>query len=245
MSPQGTTAWPWFLAPLREALEKLTPPRGSFDPKGAWEHRYAVCVLGPERLAAGDHSRPYGALRLKRSPADAGCVLDVELNAASRGPSGLRTRVTLDCAGDRLATPQKWVLRADIIQGTDAVADLAVSEIGRVSGGTITRRGQTERTLAAPAAFTSNWSLLEAVQRLPFEGLEPLTFDLFEDLDLHKPDQRLSAAEPVTVDVADGPLRLHCFRQIGRGVLPTHYWLDDAHRLIAVTASLRGLIWTA
>jgi hypothetical protein len=38
-------------------------------------------------------------------------------------------------------------------------------------------------------------------------------------------------------------VRLRGFRQIGRGILPTHYWLDDEHRLIAASGGLRAFIW--
>jgi hypothetical protein len=72
MSEQTGQTWPPFLAPLREALESLALPQGPFDPLAAWEHNYTALVLGPERMAAGDHPRPQGSLRLRRTPAAEG-----------------------------------------------------------------------------------------------------------------------------------------------------------------------------
>jgi hypothetical protein len=149
------------------------------------------------------------------------------------------------CAGDRLATPQQWDLRADIIERGKPVAGLAVAETGTLQSGAILRRGKVQRKISAPRPFTSNWSLLEAVQRLPFDQTAPMSFDLYEDLDMYKAGQRLVCTGPVTLDLGGRSLHLHGFRQTGRGVLPTHYWLDEQHRLIAVAGALRGLIWDA
>lgn len=238
--------WPPFLAPMRGALERLRPPEGPFNPQGEWERRYAVCVLGPERQAKGEHVQPYGKLALKRKPdGGGGCLLELDLLATYRAGSQMHTAASLTCAGNSLATPQKWNLRADFAENGKPTPELAVVESGVVRNSSVVLRGKVERKMAVPRPFTSNWSLLEAVQRLPFEGLAPLDFDLLEDLDLLKPGQRLLSVGAVTLDLAGGPLRLHGFRQTGHGILPMHYWLDDQHRLIAASGGLRGLIWDA
>ena len=228
---------------MREVLERLRAPEGAFEPQGVWEHRYAVCILAPERGAKGEHPHPYGTLLLKRKPAGEGrLTLEVDLALATRGPSGARTRASLTCAADRLATPRHWELRADAVERGETVAQTAVAETAAVGDGVLVRRGRVERKLALPRPFTSNWSLLEAVQRLPFDSA-PLSFDVLEDLDLYKPQQSLRPAGAVTLELGGRQLRLHGFRQVGRGILPTHYWLDDEHRLIAAAGGLRAFIW--
>lgn len=246
MSEQIGRAWPPFLAPLRAALEPLALPQGGFDPLAAWEHHYTALVLGPARLAASENPHPGGSLQLRRTPAgDGRFTLAVEQRIGSRAGSSLVTQARIECAADRLATPRAWDLHTCIEAGGTPVAETAVAETGLAREGAVTRRGQAERTIPTPGPFTCNWSLLEAVQRLPFDGGAPIAFDLIEDLELLKPEQRLAPVGPVTLALAAGPVRLHGFRQIGRGILPTHFWLDDAHRLIAVTGSLRGFIWSA
>ena len=95
-----------FLAPARELLLKVRPPEGAFNPQSAWEHRYTVCLLGPERQEKGEHPQPYGKLVLKRAPAESGrFTLDVDQSIFTRGRSGNRTRASLTCAGDPVATP--------------------------------------------------------------------------------------------------------------------------------------------
>lgn len=244
MSEQTAGAWPPFLAPLREVLEPLVRPAGPFDPQGAWEHHYTALVLGPARLAAGDHPHPQGSLRLRRTPAGEGrFTLEVEQRIGSRAGSCLVTQAKIDCTADQLATPRAWELHTRIEAAGTPVAETAVDETGVARDGAIVRKGKVERTLSVTGPFTCNWALMEAVQRLPFEGGSPLAFELIEDLDLRKPEQRLMPVGPVTLALAAGSVRLHGFRQIGRGIHPTHFWLDDAHRLIAVSGSLRGFLW--
>ena len=228
---------------MREVLERLRAPEGPFDPQGEWEHRYSVCVLSPERGAKGEHPHPNGTLALKRKPAGEGrLTLEVDFSVSTRGPSGARTRASLTCAADRLATPREWELRAEAVEDGEAVAETTVAETAVVRDGVLVRRGRVERKLKLPRPFTSNWCLLEAVQRLPFDSA-PVSFDMLEDLDLFKPEQSLRPAGAVTLELGGRQVRLHGFRQIGRGILPTHYWLDDEHRLIAAAGALRAFIW--
>ncbi len=228
---------------MREVLERLRAPEGPFDPRGAWEHRYSVCVLSPERGAKGEHPHPNGTLALKRKPAGEGAfTLDVDFSISTRGPSGAHTRATLACAADRLATPRQWELRTEAVEQGEPAPQTTVTETAMVRDGVLVRRGQAERKTKLARAFTCNWCLLEAVQRLPFDSA-PVNFDMFEDLDLLKPEQTLRPAGEVTLELGGRPVRLHGFRQIGRGILPTHYWLDDQHRLIAAAGGLRAFIW--
>jgi hypothetical protein len=215
-----------FLKPLAAALARWRPPAGPFRPEGAWEHAYAVLRLTPERGEKGEHPQPYGTLLLKRRPAEGGRFqLEVDLDIRTRARAGMRTRASIACAAGRLATLQAWELRSDTVEAGRAVAALTVS-----------------KTATVPRPFTSNWSLMEAVQRLPFDA-PALEFDMFEDLDLYKPRQTLHPVAAVEVECAGKRVRLHGFRQTGRGILPTHYWLDDEHRLIAAAGSLRAFLW--
>lgn len=236
--------WPPFLAPMRGLFESLRPPRGPFHPAGAWEHRYIVCSLQPERRANGENPRSYGRLVLARKPAAGNQFsLDVDFSITTRASSGSRTHASLTCAADRLATPGRWELRSEAFADGKPAPLTGVTETAVFEAGALIRRGPVERKRAMPRPFTSNWSLMEAVQRLPFDDFPPLHFDMLEDLDLRKPEQTLRRAGDVSLELAGEQVRLHAFRHIGRGILPIHYWVDDQHRLLAVTGSLRGFLW--
>lgn len=244
MDQPGTQSWPRFIAPVRAVLERIRPPSGPFDPQGAWKHRYKVCALVPDRLGKGEHPQVYGNMILERRPAGAGrFTLEVEVSVVEWGQSGLHTRATLSCAADRLATPRRWTLQSDTTEKGEPLPGISVTETGTLENGTLVRRGQMVHKMILPRPLTSDWSLMEAVQRLPFGDFPRLAFDMLEDLDLHKPEHTLRPVAPVTVEIGEHPMRLHAFRQIGRGILPVHYWLDEQHRLLAVIGSVKGLVW--
>ncbi|HTM50567.1 MAG TPA: hypothetical protein VL285_17860 [Bryobacteraceae bacterium] len=244
MAKENNPVWRRFLAPALEILQKVRPPEGDFHPQGAWTHQYAVCLLNPERQEKGEHPQPYGKLLLKRNPAEAGRFnLEVEQSIFTRGRSGNRTRASLTCSSDRVASPLRWELRSETLENGAAAGGASVSETGSVRDGMILRSGRGSRKIGAKRALTSNWSLIDAVQRLPFDAAQPLEFDMIEDLDLFKSGQSLRPLGELTLELGGRRTRLHGFRQIGRGILPMHYLLDDQRRLIAATGSLRAIIW--
>src|SRR5262249_38977069 len=138
LMPEATQNQIWTLsvAPIREMLQRIRPPEGPFDPQAAWEHRYTVCSLTPERGAKGEHPHGYGKLVLKRKPAaDGHFTLDVNFSISTRGPSGMRTQASLTCAADRLATLRKWELRSDAVEGPKAVPETSITETATVDRG--------------------------------------------------------------------------------------------------------------
>ena len=69
-----------------------------------------------------------------------------------------------------------------------------------------------------------------------------MSFDLLEGLRLSKPRHRLfyRGVYPIKMDGRDIPL--HCFVQLGRGILPYEYWLDDRNRLLAAVSMNKAYI---
>jgi hypothetical protein len=241
---ENNPVWMRFLAPALEVLQKVRPPQGDFNPQGAWSHQYAVCLLNPERQEKGEHPQPYGKLLLKRSPAEASRFnLEVEQSIFTRGRSGNRTRASLTCSADPVASPLRWELRSETVDNGSTAAGVTVSETGSVRDGMLVRSGRGSRKIGSKRSLTSNWSLIEALQRLPVDAAGPLKFDMIEDLDLFKSGQSLRPLGEVTVELSGRRTRLHGFRQTGRGILPMHYLVDDQRRLIAATGSLRAIIW--
>jgi hypothetical protein len=220
------------------ALDVLRPPDGSFDPAGAWSHAYRLWLVQPWNSG--------GALTIARKPLPNGKArLTVDVAIAERGGFERKTHAVLTCAADALSTPLSWTLdtQALDLEGR-AIARATVKESGSLTGGELTVRfgGQTCRS-RVPTPVTSNWSLLHAVQRLPGEAAKPLEFALLEDLDLLKPEQRLTFRETTTVTLGDRSILLRGYQQIGRGILPWQYWVDDAGRLLLAFSGVRALIY--
>ncbi|MDH7571793.1 MAG: hypothetical protein QHJ73_19610, partial [Armatimonadota bacterium] len=157
-----------------------------------------------------------------------------------------RTRAELRCAADALASPRSWQLRSwlEDLEG-QPVPLTEVEESASVRGNSVqVKWGARSSTRRVPTPFTSNWSLFDAVQRLPAPAVPALTFALLEDLDLLKEKQQLSYRETTEVEWDDGTVRLQGYQQLGEGILPWHYWRDGARRLLFVVTGIRAYLWS-
>jgi len=226
-SPEALSAW--------GELAGFSPP-GPFEPEGEWRHTYEILLAGRGRrgyLTVARATGPGGGARL-------------EVEQALRQAAGATwcTRATLDCSADPISSPRAWSLESVVLRA-DAPLDVAtVREEGAVTEGVlrVTAQGRTrERPLGNP--FTSDWSLFDAVQRLPRKDTESLSFDLLERLDLLKPDQRLGYRREEQLELDGGVLPLTGYQQIGRGLLPVQYWVDEHCRLLLVMTGPRAYIW--
>lgn len=218
-----TRSNPLTLAALSEyeVMDGFSPP-GSFDPDGEWEQTYRIWLVG-----RGDS----GFLHIERKPASNGASidLDIEMLVLQAARTVHRTKVKLQCADDTLSTPQVWEMESGILD-----RDLQPIEITTVKN-TVTSNDR--------AASTSNWSLFDAVQRLPGRDTRPLEFSLLEDLDLMKTGQRFSYWKSMDFHVNDNTLHLTGYQQIGHGILPYQYWVDHQHRLLFVISGIRAYIF--
>jgi len=218
-------------------LGRFSPPL-SFDPAGPWENTYGVYTL----VGAGR----VGSLRLERKVGAGGRVtLDVRYE---KGLTDGRQEVVgaMQLGGDApLSTPVAWTFQTQVfdaegrrvpytrLQKSATVGNDAI-EI-RDSGGI--------RRLPVRGPYTLNWALFDAVGRLPREKTEPLDFTLIDHFDQLKPNQTLCFRKTTTVTVAGNPLRLHAYDQIGEGIVPWVYWVDDQGRLLFVVSGLEGYLW--
>jgi hypothetical protein len=193
-------------------------PGKAFDPCGAWLHRYSVWLMPAKRDRQPSIA---GSLLLRRSIASEGPSLDVEQVCEFRGPGAQEklTAVVL-CRQDALSTPVSWTVDSCIL-------DVAAHQIAHTSA---SQTGHSDGLVSV----TSNWSLLDAVQRLPFAA-QAVRFDLIEDMTLPKPNQLLRYAGSPSPGI-------HRFEQTGWGVLPVEYWLDDSHRLLMAVYGVRAFV---
>lgn len=234
-----------FLA-LGTRLDGWTPPQGPFDPSGAWSLRYVRHALIPA-IGGAPGGGPAGALTVEQRPAPGGLHLQA-VETVAAGFSSPTTTAEIDCAPDALLTPQRWSLAVRWLSGP--LAKLRPGEIdqtrrGRAEGRELVFGGTRERRLPAPERWTSLWNLFAAVPRLPFDGSASLSFDLFEEFDLHKPAQRLAYFGPQAVALGGRTLELHVYEQTGRGVLPWRWWVDAQHRVVLAAGGRRAYLLDA
>lgn len=218
------------------ALEGFVAPAGRFDPNGEWEARYRLWMV--------QSSQGGGCLHLRRQPGDDGVRLRVELAVAEVDGYLRRTQADLHCAADALCTPRAWQLSSQSI-GFDGrtIPGTELSETGAIRDGVLeVRFGRRSRKQKLPGAATSNWSLFDVVQRLAGEKTRPLTLALLEEMDLVKPGQRLCFREMKDFELGGRKLRLCGYHQVGRGVLPWQYWVDEQGRLLLAFSGVRAWV---
>jgi hypothetical protein len=254
------------LTVLGPALRSFQPPSGEFDPAGSWTHRYGVWTVGQRGCAR------VGRLDLGRTAREDGtALLMLEYMKDYSGRFQGRTVASIHTRTDALATPLSWGVRYQS-HGVDekTVPGTAVEAKAEVRDGRLlVRDGAGERNQPLPPAWTVNWALFDAVQRLPRGDLEPLHFTLFDDFDEQKPHQRLAHWRSVTVELGGRRVRKHSWRELdkgrirttrwakegaravrlhgyvqtGPGVVPVVYWSDDTGRLLFVAAGIEAYIY--
>ena len=221
---------PYSLYLLSDRLKGVPVPAGPFDPNGEWVHDYSIWNSAralnakSERLGSLKiHRRllPNGNIRLQ--------VTEIATMGKANGSGVIKAGVT--CKGDDLATPTQWKVDSEVLD--PAGKQVGLTEIS-VSG-----QAAQEKILERRS---SNWSLFDAVQRLPFDS-KTIEFTLLEELELPKPEQKLSAGQTAEVELGGRMVKLHSFEQIGRGILPITYWLDDQHRLTIATGGRRSYLF--
>jgi hypothetical protein len=205
--------------------------------------RYTRHSLIPEPGGAPGGG-PAGALSLSLRP-DRDALILRATETVQAGFTVLTAEAEIACAPDPLLTPQRWSLSLCWQTGPQSGAakgEMDQKRSGRSSGKELIFNAAKERRRPAPERWTGFWNLFSAVQRLPFQAASVLTFDLFEEMDLFKPGQRLVYIGPQTVTLKGQPIALHVFEQTGHGVLPWHWWLDEQHRVVLASGGQRAYL---
>ena len=229
----------WSLADVSDYLNSFSPPRGDFDPAGEWGHKYIIWI-NTIRSRSKSTSRGYIELRRSRSSGAGMIELQVTRSADLSGGQSQLTKAAIQCKVDRLATPVSWKVESEGVSQKDKkIRYPRFEESGVVADGQIVRTGKRTRRMKISKTYTHDWALFDAVQRLNGEQTAPLEFDMLEDFDLLRPKQRLSYHGTIEVKLGGKPTRLIGYQQLGEGILPIHYWLDEQHRLLFVTGGCR------
>ena len=227
------------------ALEGTELPGGDFDPKGNWTHNYRIWTCYGVMMPEQNH----GTISISKSAGGEQTNLKinqvVHLDPKVRG---LKHHIEADvvCKNDVLSAPVSWTLASSFTGGPayEKVPEIDYAEKAKVNGKNVDVTISGERFgRELSSKFTADWCLFEAVQRLKFGMKGVLEFDFLEGLTVFKPGQKLSYRDQLPVIWNDRPALLHRFEQLGTGVWPYEYWLDQQHRLVMVVTGPRAYIW--
>jgi hypothetical protein len=131
-----------------------------------------------------------------------------------------------------------------ILDGRLEPVQVAVTQTGTVLGGSvrIDYGGDSVRSLAPAGPLSSNWSLFDALQRMPREGMPPFAFDMLDELDQLKRAHQIRYRGTSRHNLNGKAVALHHHQHTGRGILPMNYYTDQQGRLLVALGGLRAYI---
>lgn len=225
-----------------EAFQGVTPPTDELDPHAAWEQTYRIWAVFNSPQSAN-----MGYLDIQRKPdPDKRLVnLTVEKVLGLAGGMVYRSKAEIECADDALSSLRGWRLES-VILDPDKGEEIPATRVQQTA---VRKNGKVEVTTNGrmmarelPSALTSDWGLFDVVQRLPGDKTEPLEFAMLEELDMLKDGQRLSYREAQDIKFGDQTVRCWRYQQLGHGILPYEYWVDEKHHLLISTSHTRVYI---
>ncbi len=241
MTPaRGTFAEEFTLNLLGPGLDGFEPPDGQFDSSGAWTTSYGVYSLAGECDLAGK-------MTLRRKPVSGGrAVVSLEYEKSLPGDHVQSVTAEITCKTDILSTPVAWNYTSSLFnRAGEPLKGMTLRKRAEVHGDIVELHcGGRVRKVGVSKSYTINWLMFELVQRLPRKESGPLWFTMLDDFDQVKTNQRMSFHKSVDIKFAGGrTVRLHAFDQVGEGIVPWVYWVDDQGRLLFAVSGIEAYIW--
>jgi hypothetical protein len=225
------------------AIEEFPPSQENFDPHGSFTNTYRIWTCHGFRETGNQN---VGFIRVKRTHSESKYTFGLEIYQEVVEADGMLNviEVNMICLNNPLSSPIKWFLFSRFLDPDGKIVnELGTKEEGEVRENIITVRiGQRTFERKVAGQFTSDWCLFEAVQRMKFDKETTLSFNMLEGLSLLKQGQQLSycGAYPMNLSRKNGSL--HRCDQLGDGILPYEYWLDNNHRLVAAVSMNKAYI---
>jgi hypothetical protein len=223
----GSPLTPTLLDEL-SALNNFPTSSENFKPDGNWINTYRIWTCHGYRESGNQN---VGYLRIKRLvKSNDSLTLKVHQEVLQTDALVNIVEATIECRNNQLASPIQWKVSSRFINA---------------DGKQISQLSSNDNGIAAEGLNrnTSDWSLFEAVQRLKISKETFSTFDMLEGLSLLIKDQHLSYRGLYPTKIGGKKISLHRFVQLGNGILPCEYWLDDHHRLLVVTSMNKAYIF--
>jgi hypothetical protein len=221
----GSPLTPAILKELGAIRKPLSTP-DDFKPDGNWVNTYRIWTCHGYR-ESGNHD--VGFIRLSRI-GNSDKIFELNVHREVVQTDGIINIIegTIKCRNNQLASPIQWKLSSRF-RNADGKH---IKELSK----------ENSRNIEVTDKTTGDWCLFEAVQRLAFDKQISLSFDLLEGMSLKKLRHRFFYRGTKSIKMDSADKLLHCFVQLGSGILPYEYWLDAHHRLIAVTSMNKAYI---
>jgi hypothetical protein len=216
--------------------EYSPPPSEGFDSSKDWQQSYTMFDLEGQGVMVGEFFLERKATKRETF------ALTVQIQRHGNSGYSQFQHAEIQCKTDALATPVSWIYDTKMALKPNDTPYLKSGKRSSavVSGGVLAiRDGLRIRNSTIDGPYASEWALLEAVQRLPAEKMGEMNYTLIHGFDTVQPGHRIFYGGKVQVDLQSGPANLTCYCDLGSGVLPVAYWVDEYHRLLFICAGLR------
>lgn len=223
-------------------LKAYSPPKGMMAAGGGWMAVYDMIRFGstPGYVKATSvimRNQLLGQVAIKKSAA----VPEYEIQMSFQPtPSVESLSARIACSGDPVAALKNWEMDWACRGTAPAISytnhEQAVVEPDHFS---VMSWGNTNRfELTKP--LTCLWTLMDAVRSLPAKPGWSQEFDMYMDLSSLRRNQSLSFSGRGSVGLASGLQELNFYEQIGDGIEPIHYAVDEHRRTLFVTQGQLG-----
>ncbi|MBT3294849.1 MAG: twin-arginine translocation signal domain-containing protein [Verrucomicrobia bacterium] len=221
--PQNCFTEPCAIEPITGHLPTFSPAAAG-RMRGAFTARYALVICG----GSAQKSRNGTSGSLDVSFAKGQCRTLETREGQARTP-GNTVKTTVQVAGE-LSTASKWTLESSVGERKD----LGFVEKGEWDGKTMTVQSSAwKQQHLTTHPLIARWALLPLLASGRLKK-KPLTFDMLDDSTL-RANQTLSYEGEIEVPVKGGTVKLDSYAQTGKGIVPTHYLVDDQGRVQLIT----------
>ena len=237
------------------AAPESTLPSGPFHPLADWENRYDLVYCGSQDFDKNEYTY-YGSLHLKATFAGDSVSFAVKsIRQTGQDFRQERQHLSASFVAGRdalfsLKPDQEWSLDMARTNRRDtATAPYSrLQERGRLKNGFIEKTDASGRWFryaeGGSGPVVSNWALLAAVQSLPRNG-GGTAFGCLQDLERFYPAHRIRFYKTIEAQFGQNKRTLHGYVQVGSGIIPQFYWIDDSGRLLIARLALGMLVYNA
>lgn len=219
------------------------PDKKDFSPNKPWLHTYRIWG-GHGFIKVRNFN--IGILLIERLQSESDTVISFRIQQKIVHLGGIVQilTATVTSKNDSIASLVEWNLVSTITDTSGSLSrELNLEHVAKIQDNTIQRtiNGQ-KSTIKLDTPLSSDWTMFEAIQRLPFETPSIPAFDSLDGLTVLKKNHRLFYRNNHSENMTKQNIRLHNFYQLGHGVLPYEYWLDENHRLLMMITGNRNYI---
>lgn len=223
-------------------LESFSPPKGTMGKQGGWTAVYDILKFEATPAYKKDSKTPMynmvlGQVAITRRATSS--VYEIEMACQpTRSVESVKARIS--CSDSPLAALKDWEMewscrgRGEELSYTNRERAVVGPDYFEVAS-----RGHADRfELKQP--LTCLWTLMDAVRWLPAKTGWRRDFDMYMDLSSLRRNQSLAFSGSGQVALATGLEEMDFYEQLGEGIEPIHYAVDERQRTLFVTQGQLG-----